>query len=370
MEQFLDQPMTPSSQGTHEQRALTLYEAFRRSNDVMFYCDKAGVIQDVNEAFCRHYGYTRQEAIGQTPRLLRSRHTTNEIYKRMWESILDPKIGYWRGQIVNRAKDGREIPLLLTISSVRDAQGTITGYISNAIDLSEQFALQARVAQSEALASIGELAAVIAHEIRNPLSSIVMAAKQLAGQQLQPEDRETVVQVLKSESQRLNEALSNLLAYSRPRELKVVRADLHALVAEVLGLVDSNKELIRDVKIEKKLDPRLPSLFIDPDQVRQVVWNIVLNAIQAMEGKGRLRVSTRSSGQQAVLEIEDDGPGIPAAIMANLFKPFQTTKKQGTGLGLAIADRIIKAHGGRIEAADRGGKGTTFSIILPTEEVR
>jgi PAS domain S-box-containing protein len=187
--------------------ALTLFEAFRRSNDVMFYCDRNGTILDVNEAFTKHYGWTREEAVGQSPRLLKSRHSTKELYERMWSAIQQQ--GHWRGEMINRSKDGREIPLILTITAVRGASGETVGYISNAVDMTDHMALQARVADSEALASIGEMAAVVAHEIRNPLSSIVMAAKELASDEISPEDRQVVMRVLRSESQRLNEALTN-----------------------------------------------------------------------------------------------------------------------------------------------------------------
>lgn len=130
-----------------EHPAETFYQAFKRSNDVMFYCDKDGVIRDVNDAFTKHYGWTREEVIGRSPAILRSRHTTDDLYRRMWSHILDPKKGSWRGEIINKTKDGREVPLILNIAAVRDTCGRITGYISNAADLSEQVALHARVAQ-------------------------------------------------------------------------------------------------------------------------------------------------------------------------------------------------------------------------------
>ncbi len=99
----------------------------------MFYCDRDGVIRDVNEAFVRHYGWSREEAIGQNPRLIRSQRTTDETYKEMWGRILDPNAGFWRGELVNRARDGREVPIVLTITAVRDERGEIVGYISNGV---------------------------------------------------------------------------------------------------------------------------------------------------------------------------------------------------------------------------------------------
>ena len=349
-------------------RAATMNEAFKRSNDVIFYCDRDGVIQDVNEAFTRHYGYAREEVIGQTPRILRSPHSTADLYKKMWSAILDPAKGYWRGEMINLAKDGREIPLILTITAVRDAGGEIVGYVSNAVDLTEHYALQARVAQSETLASIGEMAAVVAHEIRNPLGSIVMAARQLAQGSLTSEDHTMVLQVLKTESQRLNEALNNFLSYARPRELKLGRADLNAVVEEVLTMVRSNPDLVRHTKISFKPEPGLEPFHLDSDKLRQVVWNIVLNALQAMDGKGTLKLNTGRDRSHSWLRICDTGPGIAPEVQKTMFKPFLTTKQQGTGLGLAIADRIVRAHGGTIEAASRPGDGTCFTIRLPSLE--
>ena len=356
----------PAPSRDEHKLALTLYQAFRRSNDVMFYCDRAGTILDVNESFTRHYGWTRDESIGQNPRLLRSRYTTADTYQEMWGRILDPKVGFWRGELVNRSKDGREIPVVLTITAVRDEKGAIVGYISNALDVGELRRLQERVAQSEALAQLGQMAAVVAHEIRNPLGSIVMAARQLASGTLPEADRDLVLNILKDESQRLNETLTNFLSYARPRPLKLVRADLNALVSEVAKIVAAGGAT--KTELEVSLDPGLAPFRFDPDQIRQVAWNIALNAVQAVEGEGRVRVSTGRREGCAVLRIEDDGPGIAASAREELFQPFKTTKTHGTGLGLAIADRIVRAHGGRFEVDSEAGRGAAFTVLLPTAQ--
>ncbi|MBI5201747.1 MAG: PAS domain S-box protein [Elusimicrobia bacterium] len=346
-------------------RALALFEAFRRSNDVMFYCDRNGVILDVNAAFTRSYGFTREEAIGNTPRILRSPHSTEEVYQQMWGQILDPGKGFWRGQLINRTKDGREIPVILTITAVRNDVGEILGYVSNAMDISDQMALQGRVANAEALASLGEMAAVVAHEIRNPLGSIVMAAKQLTVAKLAKADRDMVYRVLRDESQRLNETLTNFLAYARPRGLRLELADLNALVDDVARTLRSNQELLKGASVEVALDPALNPFPFDRDQVRQVVWNIALNGVQAMDGGGTLTLSTGHEAGSVRLEIRDTGSGITDSAREGLFKPFQTTKQQGTGLGLAIADRIVKSHGGSIEVDSAPGKGASFVVRLP-----
>ena len=345
-----------------------LLAGFRRSNDVMFYSDATGVILDINDAFTAHYGYTRAEALGRTPALLRSRHSTDELYQRMWRSILDPQKGYWRGELINRAKDGREIPLILTITAVRDDAGAILGYISNGVVLTEIKALEERVAHAETLAVIGEMAAVVAHEIRNPLGSIVMAAQQLADESLPREDRETVTRVLRHESQRLNEALTNFLAYARPRPLNRGQNDLNALLKEVAQMAFANQNLTAGARLSLTLGCDLEAFPFDADQIRQVVWNMVINAIQALGGKGTVAVRSGKGVGFAWFSVSDTGPGITEAMRADLFKPFRTTKQQGTGLGLAIADRIVHAHNGRIELSTRPGSGATFTVRLPRIE--
>lgn len=356
----------PSSSSSEHELALTLYQAFRSSNDVMFFCDPNGAIRDVNDSFIRHYGWTREEIIGQNPRILRSRCTTPDVYEEMWTRILDPAIGFWRGELLNRAKDGRELPVVLTITSVRDAKGTIVGFVSNGMDVGELRRLQERVAQTEALARLGQMAAVVAHEIRNPLGSIVMAARQLASGTLPSEDRELVLNILRDESQRLNETLTNFLAYARPRPLKLERNDLNALAADVARIIAGDAS--EGSRIETSLDPKLAPFHFDGDQVRQVAWNIALNAIQALEGRGTVSISTGLRGHFAFLRVDDDGPGIAPAARDDLFQPFKTTKTHGTGLGLAIADRIVRAHGGSIDVESSPERGASFTVLLPTAQ--
>jgi PAS domain S-box-containing protein len=345
-----------------------LLAGFRRSNDVMFYSNAKGLILDVNDAFLTHYGYMREEVIGKSPAILRSRHSTDELYQRMWRSILDPKKGYWRGELINRAKDGREIPLILTITAVRDEAGEIMGYVSNGVDLTELKALEERVAHSEALATIGEMAAVVAHEIRNPLGSIVMAAQQLTDESLPREDRDTVIEILRHESKRLNETLTNFLSYSRPRTLNRGQSDLNALLKEVSQMAFANKDLTAGARLSLALGRDLEPFPFDADQIRQVLWNMLLNAIQALGGKGTVTVRSGKGDGIAWFAVSDTGPGISDSMRADLFKPFRTTKQKGTGLGLAIADRIVKAHSGRIEIETQPGRGTTFTVRLPRIE--
>ncbi|MDE2291001.1 MAG: PAS domain S-box protein, partial [Elusimicrobia bacterium] len=348
-----------------ERRALAFYQAFRNSNDSMFYTDRNGIIQDVNEAFVRRFGFRREEAVGRSPRIVRSRHTTDEIYRRLWGDILDPGKGYWRGRLINRTKDGEEVPILLSITAVRDAADRIVGFVSSAFDLSEVEALNRRLAKSESLAAVGTMAAVLAHEIRNPLGSIVTAAASLARPELSDEDRGTLVGVLRQESRRLSDTLTQFLQYARPRDLRREPSDLNKLVADFAALLKADKDALGKVRLAVKPGKGLAPFPFDPDQVRQVLWNIALNSLQALAGKGRLSISVERRDAHAALVIADDGPGIPAEVQARLFEPFHTTKQKGTGLGLALADRIVSAHGGRILVESDPGHGASFTILLP-----
>lgn len=348
-----------------ERRALAFYQAFRNSNDSMFYTDRNGIIQDVNDAFVRRFGFSREEAVGRSPRIVRSRHTTDDIYKALWGDILSPEKGYWRGRVINRTKSGEEVSVLLSITAVRDSADRIVGFVSSAFDLTEIESLNRRLSKSESLAAVGAMAAVLAHEIRNPLGSLVTAAASLGREDLPPEDRGTLVSVLRAESRRLSDTLTQFLQYARPREPRLETHDLGALVAEVAAMLQSDKEALGKVRLAVKADAALKPFPFDADQVRQVLWNIVLNALQALAGKGRVALLTEVRDGHAAIVVADNGPGIPPEVQKRLFEPFHTTKERGTGLGLAVAERVVAAHGGRILVETDLGRGTTFTVLLP-----
>lgn len=351
-----------------ERRALAFYQAFRNSNDSMFYTDRNGIIQDVNDAFVRRFGYTRDEAVGRSPRLVRSRHTTDDIYKALWGDILSPEKGHWRGRLINTTKAGEEVSVLLSITAVRDAADRIVGFVSSAFDLTEIEHLNRRLSKSESLAAVGAMAAVLAHEIRNPLGSLVTAAASLSRGDLPEEDRGTLTNVLRTESRRLSETLTQFLQYARPREPKLETTDLPHVLSEVTAMLRSDKEALGKVRLMLNIDAALKPFRFDADQVRQVLLNIILNALQALEGKGQISISAQVRDGHAALVVADDGPGIPREVQKRLFEPFHTTKERGTGLGLAVAERIVGAHGGRILVETDLGRGTAFTVLLPLNQ--
>lgn len=267
-----------------------------------------------------------------------------------------------------KGADGQRRTLVVGESVLLDAQGRPIGRLGIAKDVSERKELEARLIKSERLASVGELAAALAHEIRNPLGSLFASARMLAADSPQAAgyDRGALVRVIAEETRRLEAVLSDFLAFARPRPPRRRPQVLNDLVAEVVESLRLDSAA-GDKAIWSELDPAMPPAAVDRDQIKQVVWNVVRNALDASPRGAAVRVATRSTDGYVVLEVTDVGAGIPASQRARLFEPFQTTKPGGSGLGLAIAHRIVTAHAGTIDVASEPGAGTTVRIALPRE---
>lgn len=231
---------------------------------------------------------------------------------------------------------------------------------------------QQKIQESERLASLGRLAAGIAHEINNPLGAILVYSNLLL-EESKPQDsgRENLKKIVR-ETIKCKEIVKGLLDFARKTEPKKEPANINNILERVLSLVEK-QALFQNIKITKKLHPHLPMAMIDITQIQQVFMNIILNAAEAMEGKGSLTIGTQLLEDRQSMEIRftDTGCGIPLENMKRLFEPFFTTKEEtkGIGLGLAISYGIIKNHGGNIEVKSQVGKGTTFIIKLPVEKM-
>ena len=229
-------------------------------------------------------------------------------------------------------------------------------------------AMQAHLIQSEKLAGVGKLAAGVAHEINNPLTCVLTNSSLLLGD-LPPDDpRREDLQTIVDETLRCRKIVKGLLDFARQTKPQKQNLDLNEVVEDVLSLV-RNQASFQNIAIRTEMDPNLPSVLADADQMRQVVLNIILNAADAMPQGGALRIHSyfEAKSKQVILRISDTGPGIPVEIQDKLFEPFFTTKRTGTGLGLAIAYGIMERHKGALKVESSPGHGTTIVVILSTD---
>lgn len=253
----------------------------------------------------------------------------------------------------------------LSCSPVRQPNGQVF-LLELVTDVTERERLQARLTEAERLAAAGELAAGVAHEIRNPLAAIVNATTLLGVEEtLTGEERAHTLGVVKKEARRLNRILSDFLLFARPREPKPLVGDIREIVDHVGALIREDPGRAHDVELSVRVDPAVPSFPFDADQITQVVWNIALNSVEAMDGCGRLDIAVNLSEAQVAIAISDTGRGMPAEELRQVFEPFYSKKPAGTGLGLTIARRIVAAHCGRIEIESTPGRGTCFTVLLP-----
>ena len=260
-------------------------------------------------------------------------------------------------------RDGRRFSL--SCSPVRKPDGRIL-LLELVADVTERERLQARLTEAERLAAAGELAASVAHEIRNPLAAIVNATTLLGpDEHLTAEERASTLDAVKTEARRLNRILSDFLVFARPRESKPIEGDIRAVVDHVAALIREDASRAERVQLSVAIEPGVPSFPFDADQMTQVLWNIALNGVEAMAGAGRLDISVSRRGAAVAIAVRDTGGGIPAEECRRVFEPFYSRKRSGTGLGLTIAQRIVATHGGRIDLESSPGRGSCFTVRLP-----
>jgi two-component system nitrogen regulation sensor histidine kinase GlnL len=269
--------------------------------------------------------------------------------------------------------NGEALPTSLTISAILDKRGETLGAVLVVRDLRRIKALQESQRPGERLTAFGVLAAAMAHEIKNPLLGIRGAA-QLLREELTTAEAREYTDIIIREADRLNLLMEEMLDFARPHPLTRTQVNVHELLDGVIAL-ERAACTARGVQIRQHYDPSLPDLWADRNHLTQVFLNLVRNAWEAMPDGGSLTLTTgRSSepvrvgpggGPMLVVELADEGVGIPAEVQRKLFTPFFTTKAKGSGLGLAIAHRIIEEHGGHFLIKSFPGQGTTVRISLP-----
>jgi PAS domain S-box-containing protein len=352
--------------------------ALRAAANAVVITDRHGRIEWVNEAFTHSSGYTAEEAIGRTPGdLHRSGVHDGAFYARLWETILAG--GVWRGEMINRHKDGHLVPEELTITPVKDGEGEPAHFIAIKRDLTEVKRLQGQVLQAQKLETVGQLAGGIAHDFNN-LLTVINATADLAAADPDANDR------LRGELRQIREAgeraaglTRQLLAFSRKQILQPRILHLGTLVGDMQAML--GRLIGEDVEIVVRPPTDAGHVRADPGQLEQVVLNLVVNARDAMPGGGRLTIETRDvtldeadaasrgvdRGRYVMLAVSDTGIGMDEATRSRIFEPYFTTKEaaKGTGLGLSTVYGIVSQSGGDIAVFSQPGRGTTFEIFFP-----
>ncbi len=354
----------------------------------------AGMIEYVNTEFVNQTGYTLEEVRGKSPNILKSDKTSEEEYRRLWETISSGKL--WRGEFHNKKKNGQLIWNAASIGPLRNAENKITHYVGIEEDITERklaeehlkqteakrHQLELELIQSQKLESLGTLASGIAHDFNNILNIILGYSSLEKGHIAQPEKLSHDIDVMEKAAIRGTSLIKQLLTFARKTETLFVSVNINGLLSEIAKFM--NETFPKSVAITTQFQSNIPELIADSTQLHQVFMNLFINARDAMPQGGTLSISTSvvNSGEiasqfpNAVLQdyilvsVTDTGTGIDEKLKQRIFDPFFTTKPQGkgTGLGLALVQSIIENHRGIIDLTSTIGKGTTFKIYLPAEQ--
>ena len=358
-----------------------LVTAIEQSAEAILITNTNGDIEYVNPAFTRNSGYHRDEVLGRDVRILKSDKQDPAIYQQLWETIRKGEI--WRGEIINRRKDGSLYTEEMHIAPVRDALGKVTHFIATNQDVTEHKALEERLQQAAKMEAIGRLAGGVAHDFNN-LLTVINGYSELGLDSLNSDDpvRRYLIEIMKA-GERAASLTRQLLAFSRQQVLALRVLDLNDAVSNVGEML--HRLIGEDIKLEMVLDPLLGRVKADSGQIEQILMNLVANARDAMPKGGQMVIETTNveldaafarthaplvPGGYVMLAVNDTGIGMDAETQAHIFEPFYTTKAKdkGTGLGLATVYGIVKQIGGYVWVYSEPGRGSTFKIYLPRAE--
>ncbi|MBN1277785.1 MAG: PAS domain S-box protein [Deltaproteobacteria bacterium] len=262
--------------------------------------------------------------------------------------------------------EGRTVPLDVISSSIEGDDNTSWGYIILFRDLTEIKSLKDEIERSKRLASLGRLAAGVAHEIRNPLSSIKGFATYFRDRYRENKEDQATANIMIQEVDRLNRVITQLLEFARPISINMVQTSIQPIIRHSLKIVNKQANE-KNIKVVKNLPPEAIEIPMDPDRFAQVLINLFLNAVEAMEEGGTLSIdlSRNEKSGLVIISVTDTGRGIEKEVLEHIFDPYFTTRQSGTGLGLAIVHKIVESHNGEIKVESNIGKGTRFTVLLP-----
>ncbi len=318
-------------------------------SDGVIAVDTQETVTRFNRAASLVLGFSAEEIVGQS---------FSKVFGRPFAATTTP------GTTELEAKSGRAVPVSERDSVIADRDGNRLGYVKTFQDLSELSALREQVRQIDRLAAIGEMAATVAHEIRNPLGGIRGFATFLSQDTPEDDPRHRLVQKILVGTASLEKVVNGLLEYTRPVELKMTPTSCASIAQAAMRYMeyDPNK-----VTIFTEIAPDL-RILADGDKIRQVLMNILVNAVQSIESKGEIRLTAVAGENVVHLSIQDTGSGMDEEALKQIFSPFFTTKEKGTGLGMAVSQKIVEGHGGVLSAHSVAGEGTRIAIQLPRAE--
>jgi two-component system sensor histidine kinase HydH len=324
--------------------------------------DKDGKIAFYNSAAERITGLSLSDARGKDPDIILPNHFCG-----LTES-LDRGESISEKEMECEFTEDRIVPVSVSASKIINEEGQFVGQVLIIRDLGEVRRLQGEIRRKEKLAAIGGLAAGVAHEIRNPLSSIKGIATYFKNKFDEDSSDKEMAGVMIQEVDRLNRVISELLEFARPPEIKLKKTDVNSLIEHSVRLIEKEASS-KDIAIKLDLSQQPLPAEIDSDRFSQCLLNLYLNSLQAMEKGGQLSIKdSLTDDSHIIIEIKDTGSGIKAENLNKIFDPYYTTKTKGTGLGLAIVHKIIEAHNGNIKVRSAPGQGTTFIIGIPAKK--
>jgi PAS domain S-box-containing protein len=342
------------------------HRLFMSAQDGIMLTDTDGRILEWNPALERMTGWTRDEALGQRPAILKSGKHGPEFYGRLWKAIQSGQP--FVDRFVNRRKDGSEVLVWESVNPVKDRDGTTQYYMAILTDLSEREQMLEALRHAEQVKLVGQLAGGILHEVRNPLIGLGSLATHLAGQTELPQAARDRCRLIAREAARIDELLESHLGQLRPRPFDLRSCDLPSLIDDTLTLLRPSLTKQR-VVVKKTIAPDLPMVEASRSHLQQAWLNIAMNAIDAMPGGGDLTIDLRPETRRnlgVLLTFSDSGKGIPHDDLQRIFEPFFTSgKAKGVGLGLTITHDIIERHGGQLNIKSPAGKGAVVEVWLP-----
>ena len=321
--------------------------------------DQKGVITYVNDKFCEISGYSREELIRQDHRIINSGYHPKEFIRDLWRTIARGQV--WRGEIRNRAKDGHYYWVDTTIVPFVDASGKPRQYLAIRSDITKRKTAEAKLLEQSALAQLGQLAAVVAHEVRNPLAGVRGALQVLRSRAGAASNEGELMDTMIARIDVLNAKVEDILRFARPRAPVIEAVDIHAVAVDAIH----SARAAAGTECPEIVSPTGTAMIQgDREMLRDVLLNLILNACQA-GGTEPIDVSVTSSGSMCRIDVADRGLGISEEQRAKIFDAFYTTKKSGTGLGLAIVRRLVTLQDGHIALIPREGGGTIARVEMP-----